>query len=93
MCCCSGLGLTTGHFISAPLKGNTHQDLGVSHGVFGHGDPVLGLLPVWRLVVDVGDDDRQLHRAAAVASVRRHDLLVDPGCLWANGSGQNLLQR
>lgn len=43
--------------------------------------------------MDVGDDDGQLHGAAAVASVRRHDLLVDPGRLWANGSGQNPLQR
>lgn len=31
--------------------------------------------------MDVCDDDGQLHGAAAVSSVRRHDLLVDPGRL------------
>lgn len=59
----------------------THDYLGVPYGVLRHRDPVLLLLPVRRLVVDVGDDDGELHGAAAVPSVRCHDLLVDPGRL------------
>lgn len=31
--------------------------------------------------MDIGDDNSQLHGAAAVPSVGRHDLLVDPGSL------------
>lgn len=39
----------------------THHYLGISDGVLRDSDPVLLLLPLWRLVVDVGDDHRQIH--------------------------------
>lgn len=76
------------------LSSNTHHDLGVAHRVLRHGDPVLVLLPVRRLVVHVGDDDGELHGAAAVSSIRRHDLLVDPGRLreTTNGGSGSFVQ-
>lgn len=66
----------------------SHHDLGVSGGVLGDSQPVLGLLPLRRLVVDVGDEDGQVHGAAAVASVRRHDLAHDPGRLRRGTKGR-----
>ena len=60
---------------------HAHHNLCVPYGVFGDGDPVLGLFPLGRLVVDIGDDDSQIHGTAPVTAVCSDDLLVDTGCL------------
>lgn len=57
---------------------SSHHYLGVARRVLRDGDPIFGLFPLRGLVVHVGDDDSEVHRAASIASIRSDDLLADP---------------
>lgn len=70
---------------SAPSTFSLNQytyDYGrVPGGVFGDHDAVVLLFPLRRLVLYVGDGDRQLHRRASVSAVGSHDVPCDIGPL------------
>ena len=66
----------------------THHYLRVPDGVLWDSDQVLGLLPLWRLVVDVGDGDAKVHPAASVAPISGDDLLGDPRRLDKEEEGE-----
>lgn len=59
----------------------TYHNLGVTNGVFGDGYPVCALLPLGWLAQCAGDCHRQLHRAAPVAAVCRHNIAANAHCL------------
>lgn len=61
---------------------NTYHYRSVSGSVFRDDDTVALFLPLWRLVLHVGDGDSQLHRSASVSSVSRYDVPCDIGSLW-----------
>lgn len=69
----------------APLTFSLNQctyDYGrVPGGVFGDHDAVILLFPLRRLVLYVGDGDRQLHRCASVSTVSGNDVTCDIGPL------------
>lgn len=58
--------------------------------VFRDDDTVALLLPLWRLVLYVGDGDCQLHRSASVSAVSRYDVSRDIGSLWSRLTVQSL---
>lgn len=63
------------------MEAETHDDGRVPGRVLGHDDTVALLLPLRRLVLHVGDGDRQLHRGASVPAVRRYDVPGDVASL------------
>lgn len=63
------------------LEGKTHDDGRVPCCVLGHDDTVALLLPLRRLVLHIGDSDRQLHRGASVPAVCRYDVPGDVASL------------
>lgn len=63
------------------MEAKTHDNGRVPGCVLGHDDTVALLLPLRRLVLHVGDSDRQLHRGASVTAVCRDDVPGDVGSL------------
>lgn len=49
--------------------------------VFRDNRTVALLLPLWGLVLYVGDGNSQLHRSASVSAVSRYDVPCDKGSL------------
>lgn len=78
---CSGQSVALCLSCSQRWKQKTHDDGRVPGCVLRHDDTVALLLPLRRLVLHVGDSDRQLYRGAPVPAVCRYDIPGDVGSL------------
>lgn len=63
------------------MKLCTYDYWRVPGGVFRDYNAVVLLFPLWRLVLYIGDGDRQLHGRASVSAVGRYDVPCDVGPL------------
>ncbi len=72
------LAVCTSCHTPAPM----YHDGCVSDSVFWYDHTVAVFLPLWRLVLNVGDGDRQLHWTAPVPPICSHDFPGDVGPLW-----------
>jgi len=66
---------------ASPSPHPTYHDGCVSDGVFWYDHAVAVLVPLWRLVLHVGNGDGQLHRTAPVPTVSSHNFPGDVGPL------------
>lgn len=59
-----------------------YHDGCVPDSVFLYDHAVAVFLPLWRLVLHIGDGDRQLHWTAPVSPICSHNFPGDEGPLW-----------